>query len=242
MEALFRVLPHGAGITELVEMGLSPPAEAVTTAMTSVVILAAAVREPVLALSRLVSGDMAEMFGSGALVPSDTGVVVRFGEGLGESVLAVAVVAIAGWLEAILASGQTHRRIVLVDESWTALKEEAVTSALQRLSKLGRTRGVQLILLAHKVSDFFGQSAVGTAAYQQAKNLLSEPGIRIIYGQDSGELEGAAETFGLAPAETRLVAKAERAHGLWQMGDRSMWVHHCLLAEEVRLVDTGAGL
>jgi hypothetical protein len=239
---LFERLGDGAGIAELVDIGLSPPADAISTGLRSAQALAAAVRDPVLSLSRLVSGDMADMFGSGSPVRAKTGVVVRFGEGLGESVLAVAVVAIAGWLEAILAPGQDHRRVVLVDESWAALGEVAVTMALQRLAKLGRTRGVQLIILAHKASDFFGQAERGSRAYQQAVNLLDEPETRIIYGQASGELERATQIFGLAPEEADLVGGLRRAHALWRMGARSALVHHCLLAEEVRLVETGAGL
>lgn len=242
LEAVLAVLPAHAGLGELVGCGLAPPQIAVTLAMPNVAQLAAAVRNPILALSRLVGGDMAGMFGTGSSMHSDTGVVLRFGDGLTESALAVAVVAITGWLEAILAPGQSHRRVVLVDESWAALGSSAVTSALQRLAKLGRTRGVQLLLLAHKCSDFFGQAEEGSLPYLQAKHLLSEAETKVIYGQAAGELALAAQVFGLAPEEAELVGSLRRAQALWLAGGRSAVVRHRLLAEEVRLTDTQAGL
>jgi DNA helicase HerA-like ATPase len=238
------LLPAGAGLADLVALMLDPPPGAGAGLLDDGELKTVA-RAPGLALAALIEGELAGMFDGTTTInlePHSAGLVVDLsGAALGDALGAV-MVAVAGWLMSVVSAGSVRRRVVILDESWAALRLAEVTRLLQAVAKLGRSRGTQLIVLAHRPSDLAAQADAGSEANAQAQGLAAEAETVVLYAQAAGEAALAGRLFGLTSAETDLLGRLGRGEALWRIGGRSRVVTHLLLAGEIYLVDTDAGM
>jgi hypothetical protein len=118
----------------------------------------------------------------------------------------------------------------------------AVTRWLQAVAKLSRTYGIQLALVAHRLSDFSAQGNEGSEPVRQAIGLLSDVESRVIYCQADTEQEALKTLLGLPSAEVDLATRLAPHRALWKVGAASAVVEHVLSEHERRICDTDAAM
>jgi hypothetical protein len=101
---------------------------------------------------------------------------------------------------------QRVRRLVVVDEAWTLLQDEAGARFLYRLVKAARKRRAGLVVVTQDAADLLasdlGQAVAANAATQ------------ILMRQAPQAIDAITAAFGLTTEEARLLLTAPRGHGL----------------------------
>jgi type IV secretory pathway VirB4 component len=155
--------------------------------------------------------------------------------------LAVVMLAVTGWLNAVLAApapGSAPRRIQVIDECWALLGDVRVARYFQACWKLSRAYGVANVAIAHRIADLRAQADDGTTAAKVAEGLLADAQTRVLFRQPADQLEDARRLLALTEPESRLVAQLGRGRALWRVGSRAAVVQHVIGAEERDLCDT----
>lgn len=98
------------------------------------------------------------------------------------------------------------RRLVVVDEAWTLLRDGAGAMFLARLAKSARKRRAGLSVITQDVSDLLG-SDLGHV-------VISNAATQVLLRQAPQTGEVVADVFGLTTGETRLLLAARRGEGL----------------------------
>ncbi|HVA42879.1 MAG TPA: hypothetical protein VNF50_05300 [Acidimicrobiales bacterium] len=241
LEAATNSLPSGATLAELVDALLHPGAGLTTALSMSVPQALAALRPMGLELGRLLRGDLAGMFDGAtnvALDPEGPGLRIDlsavFGTGAGPAVM----VAAGSWLSQVTGRPSERRRILVLDEAWAALGNVTTTRWLQATAKLARARGIQLVLVVHRLSDLAAQADAGTEAAAQAQGLLADAETRVVYAQSPGELAAATALLGLSGAEAELVGRLPPFVALWLVGHHRAVIEHVCTEAELAMVNT----
>jgi len=224
---------------------LDPTAQAAAVIRTDRVTLAEDGRDVALELRRLVEGDLRGMFDGpttpginldGSLVVLDLSALYR------SAALGILMTCATAWLQAALARGDGHRRIVVIDEAWAILANLGVARWLQASWKLSRAYGVANVAVLHRLSDLGSVGAAGSEQVSLAQGLLSDSETRVVYGQSPGEAEASRELLGITTTEADLLPQLSRGVALWKVGQRSFLVRHRLGPNERALVDTDAAM
>lgn len=224
---------------------LDPSAQAAAIIRTDRATLAEDGRDVALELRRLVEGDLRGMFDGpttpgidldGSLVVLDLSALYR------SAALGILMTCATAWLQAALARGDGHRRIVVIDEAWAILANLGVARWLQASWKLSRAYGVANVAVLHRLSDLGSVGAAGSEQVGLAQGLLSDSETRVIYGQSPGEAEASRQLLGLTTTEADLLSQLSRGVALWKVGRRSFLVRHRLGPSERALVDTDAAM
>ena len=207
--------------------------------------LAADGRQVALELRRLVEGDLAGMFDGPTSAGLDlTGalVVVDLSALYASPALGLTMMCATAWLQAVLASGDGVKRLVVVDEAWAILHNLAIARWLQAGFKLSRAFGVANVAVVHRLSDLRAAGAEGSEQQRLAEGLLADAETRVVFGQPPSEAEAAADLLGLTTTEAELLPQLPRGVALWKVGSRSFLVEHRLGPAESALVDTDAAM
>lgn len=239
-----------ATIPAVVDALLTPTEQMAREAMTDTELFAREMREPALALRRLCpGGDLAGMFDgptspgidfSGQLVVLDiSSLLGRSKQGFAV-LLACAVAWIQALIDDLVRTGDSRKVIVLADEAWRALSEIGVGEWLQSSFKLGRSYGVQNIVVVHRLSDLRAAGPEGSREERLAEGLLADAPTRIIYHLPPEEIAEAQEVLDLTDTEADLVSSLGVGEALWKVHGRSMLVRHHLSPIERQIVDTDA--
>lgn len=109
------------------------------------------------------------------------------------------------------------RRLVIVDEAWTLLRQSHGATWLARLAKSARKRHAGLTVITQDVSDVLGsdlgQVVVGNAATQ------------ILLRQAPQAIPAISDTFALTGGEAQLLLTARRGEGLLLSGTHRVAFH-----------------
>ena len=232
-------------IAPIVETLLKPNALAASDLKTSKSALTAATRDLALELRRLVSGDLAGMFDGETTTQIDwsgPGVLVDISELHNTPALAPVMICTATWLSQAIAAPSDRKRILVLDEAWAALRFVAVTRWLQSTAKLARSHGVQLVVVAHRLSDFSAQGDSGSEAVRQAVGLISDVETRVLYGQGDSERALLREMLALPEAEVGLLCEMAPYRALWKVGRNTAVVEHMLSNREYHICNTDAAM
>jgi type IV secretory pathway VirB4 component len=123
------------------------------------------------------------------------------------------------------------RRLVVVDEAWTLLRDGEGARFLYRLAKAARKRGAGLTVITQDVADLLssdlGQAVVGNAATQ------------ILLRQAPQAIAAVTAAFGLTTGEGRLLLAAQRGEGLLLSGAHRVAFHAVAGTAEHRLCVDG---
>jgi hypothetical protein len=199
-------------------------------------------RSLALELRRLVVGDLAGLFDGSTTRPLDFDAAIQVldtsrlaGD---DTAVALLMTCASAWLETTLASARGGRRLVVYDEAWRMLRHLALVRRMQSQWKLSRALGVANLAVVHRISDLGAVGASGSEAVALAQGLLADCSTRIVYAQESDQVDATATALGLSDVETDQLIHLPRGRGLWRIGRHSAIVDHILGDAELTVVDT----
>ncbi|MET7426629.1 DUF87 domain-containing protein [Dactylosporangium sp. NPDC005555] len=107
-------------------------------------------------------------------------------------------------------SGVDVRRLVVVDEAWTLLREGEGARFLYRLSKAARKRRAGVAVVTQDAADLLG-SDLGAA-------VVANAGTQVLLRQAPQAIEQVADQFALTAGEARMLLSAGRGEALLLAG------------------------
>ncbi|MFJ2739656.1 ATP-binding protein [Streptomyces sp. NPDC087440] len=208
--------------------------------------LGEAARDLAHAVRRLVHGDLAGMFDAPSTVRFDptapmlTIDLSRLGGSADDTALVLAMTCASAWMESALSDPGGGRRWIVYDEAWRLMRHPGLLQRMQAQWKLSRGLGIANLMVIHRLSDLLTAGDAGSQGRALAEGLLADCSTRIIYRQESDQLQAAASLLGLTSVEMDAIAHLNRGRGLWKVAGRSFIVQHQLHARELALFDTDA--
>lgn len=225
-------------VTEL----MNPTAETAATLSMTVRELAVESRSLALELRRLVVGDLAGLFDGPSThrLDFDAPIQVLDTSRLAgdDTAIALLMTCASAWMETTLASSRGGRRLVVYDEAWRMLRHLALVRRMQSQWKLSRALGVANLAVVHRVSDLGAVGASGSEAVALAQGLLADCSTRVVYAQESDQVDLTATALGLSDVEADQLIHLPRGRGLWRVGRHAAIVDHILGHHELAAVDT----
>lgn len=203
-------------------------------------------RELAHGLRRLVRGDLAGMFdgpSTQVLDPAAPMVVLDLSAiGSDDDALALAMTCASGWLEAAVAAPDAGLRWIVYDEAWRLLRSAPLVRRMQAQWKLSRAYGIANLLVLHRLSDLDAVGAAGTETRALAEGLLADCSTRVVYRQETDQLDSTARALGLTTTERDVLPALPRGTGLWALPGSSHLVVHHLHPDEASVFDTDAAM
>ena len=92
----------------------------------------------------------------------------------------------------------------------------------------------------HRLSDLGAVGSSGSEAVALAHGLLADCSTRIVYAQETDQVDATASALGLTDVEAEQLIHLPRGRGLWKIGRHSAIVDHILGPAETAIVDTDA--
>lgn len=231
-------------LPDVVNALMSPTRESASTLKMSVRELAGESRNLALELRRLVAGDLAGLFDGPTTQPLDFDAPIQVldtsrlaGD---DTAVALLMTCASAWMESALAEPGAGRRLVVYDEAWRMLRHLALVRRMQAQWKLSRAIGVANLAVVHRISDLGAVGASGSEAVALANGLLADCSTRIVYAQESDQVDTTASALGLTDVEAEQLVHLPRGRGLWKVGRHAAIVDHILGRSEHPIVDTDA--
>jgi type IV secretory pathway VirB4 component len=200
-----------------------------------------AAREPALALRRVVESDLAGMF-DGPTSPSiqldHPLIVLNLREVYGTAAQAVVMACAGAWVQQLLLQRPDVRQIWIVDEGWALLRDLSTARWMQEAFKFSRLFGLSCWLVLHQFSDL--KVAGGPESEQAAigHTLLSHAETKVIYGQDSTEIERTRNLLQLSDREAAVIRSLRKGQALVRVGDHRFRMEHLMTEFELDLTYT----
>lgn len=205
-----------------------------------------AARDLAHAMRRLIHGDLAGMFDAPSTVtfnpnaPMLTIDLSQLGGSGDDTALVLAMTCASAWMESALTDPNGGRRWIVYDEAWRLMRHAGLLQRMQAQWKLSRGLGIANLMVIHRLSDLLTAGDAGSRGRALAEGLLADCSTRIIYRQETDQLQAAASLLGLTSVEMDAIAHLNRGRGLWKVAGRSFIVQHQLHAFELSLFDTDA--
>jgi hypothetical protein len=204
--------------------------------------LAEASRDATLELRRLVVGDLAGLFDGPTTDPLDFAAPIQVVDTSrlagDDTAIALLMSCASAWMEGALADPTAGHRLVVYDEAWRMMRVPALVRRMQAHWKLSRAWGIGNLAVVHRLSDLGAVGDAGSESVALARGLLADCSTRIIYGQETDQVDATAAALGLTDVEASLLPGLPVGRGLWKVGRRSFLVDHVVSEEEQALVDT----
>ncbi len=201
-------------------------------------------RSLALELRRLVVGDLAGLFDGPTTHALDFDAPIQVldtsrlaGD---DTAVALLMTCASAWMETALVSPDGGQRLVVYDEAWRMLRHLALVCRMQAQWKLSRALGVANLAVVHRISDLGAVGSTGSEAVALAHGLLADCSTRIVYAQETDQVETTATALGLTDVEADQLVHLPRGRGLWKIGRHSVIVDHILSPAEADIVDTDA--
>ncbi|MFJ8676320.1 ATP-binding protein [Streptomyces sp. NPDC093589] len=208
--------------------------------------LGEAARDLAHAMRRLIHGDLAGMFDAPSTVRFDPSAPMltidlsRLGGSGDDTALVLAMTCASAWMESALTDPAGGRRWIIYDEAWRLMRHAGLLQRMQAQWKLSRGLGIANLMVIHRLSDLLTAGDAGSRGRALAEGLLADCSTRIIYRQETDQLQAAAALLGLTSVEMDAIAHLNRGRGLWKVAGRSFIVQHLLHSQELALFDTDA--
>lgn len=242
-------------LPQIVAELMDPTEETARTLSMSARELAVESRSLALELRRLVVGDLAGLFDGPTThrLDFDAPIQVLDTSRLAgdDTAIALLMTCASAWMETTLASAPSApsgasaasatgggRRLVVYDEAWRMLRHLALVRRMQSQWKLSRALGVANLAVVHRISDLGAVGATGSEAVALAQGLLADCSTRIVYAQESDQVNLTATALGLSDVEADQLVHLPRGRGLWRIGRHAAIVDHILGIGEWAVVDT----
>jgi hypothetical protein len=127
-----------------------------------------------------------------------------------------------------------------VEPEYSVSRRPGLLQRMQSQWKLSRGLRIADLVVIHRLSDLLTAGDAGSRGRALAEGLLADCSTRIIYRQESDQLQAAAALLGLTSVETDAIFHLSCGRGLWKVAGRSFIVQHLLHPHELALFDTDA--
>lgn len=196
------------------------------------------------AMRRLVHGDLEGLFDGESTVRFDPDLPMVTLDlshiGANDTLLSLVMTCASAWMEAALLDPNAGQRWVVYDEAWRIMRQPALVRRMQSQWKLSRAYGVANLMIVHRLSDLDAVGDASSEARALAQGLLADCSTRVVYRQESDQLDASAATLGLSETERDLLPALGTGQGLWRIRDRAFVVQHQMVRAELELFDTTA--
>jgi DNA helicase HerA-like ATPase len=108
------------------------------------------------------------------------------------------------------APGRRVRRLVVVDEAWTMLRQPAAALWLFKMAKAARKRNAGLAVISQDIADVLGSDL--------GKAVINNSATQILMGQSPQTIDAVADAFALSDAERQLLQGAGQGVALLVSG------------------------
>ena len=231
-------------LPEVVAALMAPTTESARSLNMTLHTLVNGSRNLALELRRLVVGDLAGLFDGPTTLPLvfDAPIQVLDTSRLSgdDTAIALLMTCASAWMESALLSPDGGQRLVVYDEAWRMLRHLALVRRMQAQWKLSRALGVANLAVVHRISDLGAVGSSGSEAVALAQGLLADCSTRVVYAQETDQVDATAAALGLTDVEAEQLVHLPRGRGLWKIGRHSAIVDHILSPDEVAVVDTDA--
>ncbi len=204
--------------------------------------LAAASRDATLELRRLVVGDLAGLFDGPTTVPLDFTAPIQVVDTSrlagDDTAVALLMSCASAWMENAISDPGAGHRLVVYDEAWRMMRVPALVRRMQAHWKLSRAWGISNLAVIHRLSDLGAVGDEGSESVALARGLLADCSTRIVYAQETDQVDATAAALGLTDVEASLLPGLPAGRGLWKVGRRSFLVDHVFSEDEKQLIDT----
>jgi len=159
-------------------------------------------QELALLLHRFVRGDLRGLFdgpGEPLSLSGDLVILDLSQQWAGDNVALVAMSAVAAAQHTLVA--RSTPGYLVLDESWTLLRDPGALKWLQGSWKLARSRGISHVLVLHRWSDIASAGDQGSAQRERAAGLLRECETSWLFRQGEEEANEMASVIGLNAQE-----------------------------------------
>lgn len=196
------------------------------------------------ALRRLVAGDLAGLFDGPSTVRFDPELPMisldlsRVAENA--TLVSVLMTCASAWMESALMDPAGGQRWVVYDEAWRLMSHPALLRRMDAQWRMARHYGIANMLIFHKLTDLDNVGDQGSAMRALASSLLANAETRIVYRQESDQLDVTAAALGLTGTEQALIPTLGTGQGLWRIKNRSFVCQHQMHPAELKLFDTTA--
>lgn len=231
-------------LPEVVAALMAPTTESARSLNMTAHSLVSGSRNLALELRRLVVGDLAGLFDGPTTLPLDFDAPIQVldtsrlsGD---DTAIALLMTCASAWMESALLSPDGGQRLVVYDEAWRMLRHLALVRRMQSQWKLSRALGVANLAVVHRISDLGAVGSSGSEAVALAQGLLADCSTRIVYAQETDQVDATAAALGLTDVEAEQLVHLPRGRGLWKIGRHSAIVDHILSPDEEVVVDTDA--
>ncbi len=194
------------------------------------------------ALRRMVRGDLAGLFDGPSTVAFDPDAPMisldLSGVTGNDTLLSLVMTCASTWMEAAILDADGGKRWVIYDEAWCIMRHPALIRRMQTQWKLSRAYGIANLMVIHRLSDLDAVGEHHSEARALAQGLLADCSTRIIYRQESDQLDQSATALGLTETERDHLTALKVGEGLWRIRERAFLVQHQLTIGEADLFDT----
>lgn len=212
-------------LPQVVELMLDPTSAMADRSYTTAAALRVEARDIGLALHELVSGRLAGMFDAPTSPEIDLtadAVVLDLSALQTASVQAMgmALTCLSATLTGQLAAAADvgRKTLLVMEESWAALRDVAMARYFRTQTKLSRAIGLGNVFVLHKLSDLDALGDSGSEQVQIARNLVADCGTKVIYHQAPGELDRLVTEMQLTSTQRAMIAELSRGQALWLVG------------------------
>lgn len=223
-------------IDQLKSMSLAPEA--------SVSVSVAGAAERLLhAYSRCTQGDLRGMFDGETTANFDPDLPIitvntKALTGASREARKIAYACTGSWAESMVTNSDSGQRLCVYEEGWDSVSDEASLTRMMEAWKLARDYGIFNILIIHKLGDLDIAGDAGSKMAAMARSLLGDTTVKVIYRQETANLDVTVKELGLTSAERQEVLRSPQGTGLWKVGPRTFLVRNERTSAEIPVFDT----
>ena len=174
------------------------------------------------ALSRLTAerGGFGQLLNRPSTVTFDPAAAL-FVVSLGDLVLAddlrtAALIAVAAWVDAAV-TGNTARRLLVLDEAWQLLKQPQAAIAHAERLKLARANNLANLLILHRPGDLSSYGAAGSPHREAVRSVFGLSDTIAVGRLDHSDAAELGEMLALNGEERRIISAHPTGRFLWSV-------------------------
>lgn len=144
----------------------------------------------------------------------------------GSEEMALVMACTSSWFEASLRGDDLGLRNVIYEEAHELMRFPELLGRMRSNFKLVRRWGLRNVIALHRISDLDAVGSLGSKQRAVAEGLLSDTSTRVVYRQESDQLENTQRVLGLSDTSLTAIENLSIGSGLWQVGKRPFLVSH----------------